>query len=221
MKFMVIISVLTLLCFTQATFAESSTGQGRLFVGSTKVDPKNLNAELEAENLKSLDAITQYGVEITFPVTSFLNTGLRYTKKATFADEKDSSSSTNFESKISQEAMLAVARLLVKKTDSAYFDTFIAVGGTNTDFKINSATQDGELDKKNSFFANPIYTAGASVAIGFKKVYFVIETGYEYNLVDKLKSSGTVNNNVDKINLSGGYVTVGLMFDGIPISPLK
>ena len=218
MKFIVIAC---LLIFTQTTQAETSMGQGRLFIGSTKVDPKDLNTDLEAENLKSLDAITQYGVEITFPVTSFLNTGLRYTKKATFADEKDSSSSTNFESKISQEAMLAVARLLVKKTDSAYFDTFIAVGGTNTDFKINSATQDGELDKKNSFFANPIYTAGASVAVGFKKVYFVIETGYEYNLIDKLKSSGTVNNNVDKIDLSGGYVTVGLMFDGIPISPLK
>lgn len=218
MKFIVITC---LLIFAQTTQAESSTGQGRLFIGSTKVDPKDLNSELESENLKSLDAITQYGVEITFPVTNFLNTGLRYTKKATFADEKDSSSTTNFESKISQEAMLAVARLLVKKTDSAYFDTFIAVGGTNTDFKINSATQDGELDKKNSFFANPIYTAGVSVAVGFKKVYFVIETGYEYNLVDKLKSSGTVNSNVDKINLSGGYVTVGLMFDGIPISPLK
>ncbi len=218
MKFIVITC---LLIFAQTTQAESSTGQGRLFIGSTKVDPQDLNSELESENLKSLDAITQYGVEITFPVTSFLNTGLRYTKKATFADEKDSSSTTNFESKISQEAMLAVARLLVKKTDSAYFDTFIAVGGTNTDFKINSATQDGELDKKNSFFANPVYSAGASVAVGFKKVYFVIETGYEYNLVDKLKSSGTVNSNVDKINLSGGYVTVGLMFDGIPISPLK
>ena len=218
MKFIVITC---LLIFVQTTQAESSTGQGRLFIGSTKIDPKDLNSELESENLKSLDAITQYGVEITFPVTNFLNTGLRYTKKATFADEKDSSSTTNFESKISQEAMLAVARLLVKKTDSAYFDTFIAVGGTNTDFKINSATQDGELDKKNSFFANPVYSAGASVAVGFKKVYFVIETGYEYNLVDKLKSSGTVNSNVDKINLSGGYVTVGLMFDGIPISPLK
>ena len=218
MKFIVITC---LLIFVQTTQAESSTGQGRLFIGSTKIDPKDLNSELESENLKSLDAITQYGVEITFPVTNFLNTGLRYTKKATFADEKDSSSTTNFESKISQEAMLAVARLLVKKTDSAYFDTFIAVGGTNTDFKINSATQDGELDKKNSFFANPVYSAGASVAVGFTKVYFVIETGYEYNLVDKLKSSGTVNSNVDKINLSGGYVTVGLMFDGIPISPLK
>ncbi len=218
MKFIVITSLL--IC-VQCVQAETSMGQGRIFVGSTKVDPKDLNTELEAESLKSLDAITQYGVEITFPVTSFLNTGLRYTIKATFADEKDSSSSTNFESKISQEAMLAVARLLVKKTDSTYFDTFIAVGGTNTNFKINSATQDGELDKKNNFFANPIYTAGASVAVGFKKVYFVIETGYEYNLIDKLKSSGTVNNNVDKINLSGGYVTVGLMFDGIPISPLK
>lgn len=213
--------LLSIFVVVSAVQAETSTGQGRLFIGSTKVDPKDLNSELESENLKSLDAITQYGVEITFPVTSFLNTGLRYTKKASFTDEKDSSSTTDFESKISQEAMLAVARLLIKKTDSAYFDTFIAVGGTNTDFDINTATQDGELDKKNSFFANPIYTAGASVAVGFKKVYFVIETGYEYNLIDKLKSAGTVNSNVDKIDLSGGYVTLGLMFDGIPISPLK
>ena len=213
--------VITIIISTHFVSAADNTGQGRLFIGSTEVNPQDVNTELAAQNLKTLDAITQYGVEITFPVTSFLNTGLRYTKRNFKKDELNSASTTNFESELSQDAMLAVARLLVKKTDSTYFDTFIAIGGTNTDFSINSATQDSELDKKNSFFANPIYTAGASVGVGFKKVYFVIETGYEYNLIDKLKSSGTGSTNIDKINLSGGYVTVGLMFDGIPISPLK
>lgn len=37
------------------------------------------------------------------------------------------------------------------------------------------------------------------------------------NKIEKLEKSGTINDNVKTIDLTGSYLTIGLMFDGIPI----
>ncbi|MCM2281892.1 MAG: hypothetical protein NDI61_08605, partial [Bdellovibrionaceae bacterium] len=72
--------------------------------------------------------------------------------------------------------------------------------------------------ESNDWFASLYSSYGASLAIGYKKVYLVFEGGYQSNTVDKFKSTGIMNDNIQKLNLSGGYATIGLLFDGVSTS---
>ena len=58
--------------------------------------------------------------------------------------------------------------------------------------------------------------AGASVAVGYKSFFFTIEGGYEHNKISGLKATN-INNAVDDLDLSGGYLVVGLLFDNVPV----
>ena len=200
---------------TMFAFAADVTGQARLFLGSTKINPSDVNSDLTTQSLQTMDSLNQYGVEITFPVIKYLNLGLRYTRHDISKDPVNSGSA-NYKAEISQDSMLAVARVPFFKTDIVHIDGFAGLGGSNTTYKITSAAEDGELDKKNSFFASPDFSFGGSIAFGYKKYFFVIEGGYEINKITGLQSSGTVNN-ISTIDLSGTYVAVGIMFDEIPI----
>lgn len=193
--------------------------QGRVFIGSTVVDPVIVNAELNTQGLKEVDSMPQVGVEILYPVLKYVDVGLRYTKRNISRDELVSVSSTEFESQIDQDSALAVVRVPFFKTDILRIDVFAGFGGTNTTYKIKTATQDGELTRKdtNAWFASPYSSYGGSVAIGYNKFYFVVEGGVESNEVNGFKSTGTVNS-LNTIDLSGTYFTVGLMFDGIAAS---
>ena len=91
------------------------------------------------------------------------------------------------------------------------------VGGSNTTYTLKSATQDGGLSKTGSPFATLYSTAGISLALGKGKFYFVLEGGMDSQKVESLERTGTMNNNVNEIDLSGAYFNIGVMFDGIPI----
>lgn len=192
--------------------------QARLFVGSTSINPDNLNDSLEADGLEKMDGITHLGVEITYPVLKYLDVGARYTKKYTDSEENPANPATNFTAELSQDNYLLIARVPVVRSDSFRFDVFAGVGGTNTNVKLKTISQNGELTKGigNSWYSSPYAAAGVSVGMGFKKVYVVVEGGYEHNKVDGFKRSGNPNANIDDLDLSGGYFTIGLMFDGIP-----
>jgi hypothetical protein len=216
------ISLLTfLLTIISANLASANNVpvQGRVFIGSTVVDPVNVNAELNTQGLKEVDSMPQIGVEILYPVLKYVDVGLRYTKRNISRDELVSVSSTEFESQIDQDSALAVVRVPFFKTDIVRIDAFAGLGGTNTTYKIKTATQDGELSRKdsNAWFASPCSSYGGSVAIGYNKFYFVVEGGIESNEVKGFKSTGTINS-LNTIDLSGAYFTVGLMFDGIAAS---
>lgn len=191
--------------------------QARLFIGSTSADPDNLNQEMTAQGLRKFSSIGKYGVEITYPVMKSLNVGINYSRRYLSQDETDSNTTTNYEGVINQDAVLLLARAQLYKTSFMLADVFAGVGGTNTTFSMRSASQDGELTRRESgdWFASPVTAFGASVAFGFNNVYFFVEGGVESNKVDSFKRSGTINNNIQTINLSGNYVTVGILFDGI------
>lgn len=193
--------------------AKDDLGQGRLFLGSTKADPTELKTELTAQNLKNIDAISQFGIEITFPTFQYLNLGLRYNRHYMSQDELVSDPSTDFKAEIIQDSMAGVARVPFLKTDFVHMDVFAGVGFSNTTYSEKVVVQDGQLEKKFS----PYYTAGASMALGYKQYFLVFEGGYEGNKVEGFTRTGTINNNINTIDLSGSYFMVGLMFDGIPI----
>ena len=82
------------------------------------------------------------------------------------------------------------------------------------------ADSSGVIDKigPRDWFASPTGAAGLSVGIGYNNIYGFIEAGYEFNKVSAFERTGTVSNSIQEINLSGHYVTIGVMFDGIKAS---
>lgn len=197
-----------------AALAATDLGQGRLFLGSTQTKPTELNTELTTQGLKNVTLNNAFGVEITFPMAQVFQLGLRYTHHLISQDEDPSNTSTDYKAELVQDTMMGVARLPFFKSDVVYADVFVGAGAAlSTNYTIKTASQDGKLTSGTT----PVAAAGASLSLGFKQYYFMMEAGYEMNKLDKFTSSGTINGNVTAMDLSGSYFLIGFMFDGIPI----
>jgi hypothetical protein len=221
MKLKYLVVVATLLTFVvQDVNAKDIPVQARLFLGATSVEPEDLNTELTAEGLEEVDTVAQMGVEILYPVVKVLDVGLRYTKRGLLREEVANPSATDYQADIVQDSVQAVARIPFFRTAIIRADAFAGFGGTNTTLELKTASQEGTLERKDSasWFADTVSSYGASFAIGYKKFYLVFEGGIENNKVDGFKRTGTVNTNIDVIDLSGSYVTVGILFNGANVS---
>lgn len=208
-----LISIAVVSLFSMSVFA-ADKGQGRLFLGSTSISPKDVNTEIESEGLAPFDMINQFGVEITLPV-KFANAGFRYTTRMMTEEEAVANPVTDYQAEISQQVFAGILRAPLKSGDMVQFDVFVGAGVTSSDLKIKTLAQDGTIEKKG--YSSPMAVAGASVSLGFKSVFFTIEAGYEHNKVTGLKETGTVSGNIDEFDFSGSYLTIGLMFDGVPV----
>jgi hypothetical protein len=203
---------------SQSFAADTIPVNGRLFIGSTSVSPTDLNTSLQSQSMKQVDNITQYGVEIVYPAFRYLDVGIRYSHRTLNNDENPANSSTDYSAKIDQDTYMFLARFPFYKSDIVRLDAFAGAGGSNTTYTIKSATEDGSLTKKANagWFASPYAAAGASVAVGYKWIYFVMEGGFESNKPDSFDRSGTVSSNISNIDLSGSYLTIGILFTGVP-----
>ena len=210
------ISSILFVSFSLNAFAAEFPAQGRLFIGSTAADFSQVNSNLTADGMDTFVSSGRYGLEITYP-WKFLNIGLRYHKTDQVVYEKPESTATNYEGELIQDENLLLARVPVFKQGALYADVFAGFGGTNTTYKLRTATQVGELNKKDpgAFVASPVGAAGVSVGVGHKNVYAFVEAGYEYNKVSSLDRTGSISAAIQEIDLSGSYVLVGLILDGI------
>lgn len=210
MKFFAKLLVLVVLSAQTAMAADMGLGQGRLFLGSAKSSPSELNTQLTAQGIKNIELNNQYGIEITFPTFQYLNLGLRYTHHVT---SQEGSLIPDYKAEVMQDGLMGVVRVPLVKSDVVHFDIFAAGGVNKTTYTEKSATQDGKLENG----ASPTFATGASVAFGYKKYYLFFEGGFESNKVDNLTSSGNPSANISSLDLSGSYVLLGFMFDGIPV----
>lgn len=201
----------------QAFAEETFPAQARLFMATTSINPAELNQEMSSEGLKGFDGIGQIGVEITYPITRFLDVGMRYGRRNVTKDELSADTATAYQGSVQQDAILLLARLPILRTSLLKFDVFGGVGGSNTTFELKSASRDGTLSRKatDDVFASPILSYGASAGIGFKKFYLYVEGGFDRNRVTPLSSSGNMSGSVNSLELSGQYFMIGLLFDGI------
>ncbi len=216
----VLAGAIAFLFISEVTLAKDFPVQGRVFAGTTQVDPKDLNTELEAQGIKNLESSPFYGAEITYSVARYLDLGIRYSRHSVFLDEINSTSATDYQAELDQDAVSLVARIPFLESKFARVEGFAAFGGTNTALKIKSATLNGQLLKedRNGWLASPYSVYGASVALGYKKFFLVFEGGFETNKIIEMERVGTLNNNVETLDLSGSYVSVGLLFDGVSTS---
>ena len=210
-------STLLFLFLSESALAKDIPLQGRLFGGSVAIDPKDVNEEMEAQSLKKFNLLLQYGFEVSYPLVRFFNIGLRLTKRNISRDENPAVEATDYRAEIHQESLQLIGRIPFLNTTFLRMDAFAGFGGTNTIMKIRTASQYGEISRKNGSngFASTMSSFGGSVAVGYKQVYFLVEGGVETNSASKLKRTGTVNNNIEAIDLSGSFFTIGVLFDGI------
>lgn len=200
--------------------ANEFKGQARLFLGSSSNTPSDVNTVLTAENLKNVDSIGVYGVELLYPLASILDVGFRYTRHSFYKDELNSNAFTDYSAELSQDSVMGVARMPFFKTAIIRADVFGAFGGSNTTINLKTASQNGEFTRKaeGAWVATPCYSFGASVAVGYKQYYFFVEGGLETNKVDNFTTTGTITSTINTLDLSGTYIHIGLLFDGVPIS---
>jgi hypothetical protein len=212
--------ILALIIFSSpAALATGFIGEGRLYGGVLNANPTNFNTEMAAEGMNDIKSLIKYGVEISYPLASFLKPGLRY-EHLTASSSQIQSTSSSFSNSIAQESLQLVARVPIITGSIFRFDVFGAVGGSNTTIDLNSPTQNGSLTRliKDGSFSSPRTTFGGSVAAGWKGFYLVAEYGLDSNKPDGFTRSSGVNNNIQNLDLSGSYVTIGLLLDGTLIS---
>jgi hypothetical protein len=209
--------IAALILWSDVSLAIEFPANARLFIGVSNADPANLNQEMKAQGLQEFSKIPKFGVEIAYPLLQFLEVGLSYTKRWMQKDETDSNLLTNYQATLSQDTLYFIARVPFVKSDFFRADVFAGVGGNNTTLTMKSASQDGELSKREAsdWFASFATTYGASVAVGYKNFFVTFEGGVESNKVDSFKRTGNINNNIQSIDLSGSYATIGLMFNGV------
>ncbi|MCM2321827.1 MAG: hypothetical protein NDJ90_01035 [Oligoflexia bacterium] len=218
---LVLVFSLLILTFAGSALADlkSFPAQGRLFVGNTVVRPTELNREMTAQGLDTFNGLTSFGVEITYPALRFLDLGMRYTRRLGMEYVSGGNSTLHYGA-IGQNAILLLARVPFLRTSVFKFDIFAGAGGTNTTLEMKTPSLDGKLSKVGpaEWFAAPTWSYGASAGLGYKKFYFFVEGGFERNVITKMASSGTMTGNVGTLDLSGRYVMLGLLFDGISAS---
>jgi hypothetical protein len=192
--------------------------KARVFVSATQVDVPEFNSLLASEGFSAVDLIPSVGVEITRPFGNWFEAGLRYnmrflTRGVEGLNVNDSTSIAA----LRQDSVQGVARLTVLRTRMLRADFVAGLGGNNTRFELRNTAQDGKLTRANlaDFFATPMACYGASVGIGAKGVYLTAEAGYEHNRIPDLVQTGAIGSSISVLNLSGPYVIVSAMFDGI------
>jgi hypothetical protein len=190
--------------------------QLRLFVGNLTTSPVEVNDELATAGLHKYSSLTTYGLEATYMIVPHLNIGARGEgkwQKVTELATPSSNPQNPYYGSIQQTAALAVVRLDVVTTPVVRLDVFGGAGTAKTSMDIRTSAGD-------SNYRHPMGTtigeAGASVGVGWSNMYFLVEVGHEWNRVDNLSKTGATSSNVNVIDLSGTYVTVGLLFNGLP-----
>jgi hypothetical protein len=206
--------VFLVLSATRFAFAEEFVAKGRIFAGANSADPAELNTEMSKQNIKDFKTLTKYGVDITYALSGVLDVGFRYERISQKNLEVTATAGQDFSANLTQDAVLGVARTTYLKSDILRGDVFVGAGAASTKFAIKNATQDGQLE--SSGYNSLVAEAGTSVGVGYKKVFVFLEGGYIYNKVSSgLGRTGNINGNVGTLDLSGGYLVLGLLFDDI------
>jgi hypothetical protein len=206
--------------FSSMSLAADFPVQGRVFIGGIKPNFGNVNQELRALGLEEIGLVPMLGAEVTYAVLPFLEVGLNYSKRANVRKTSSANANGTYQSELDQDVALAVVRVPFIKTGIVRLDVFAGVGGANTTLKIKSATQAGELSKRDGkeFFASIASRYGASAAVGFRGFYFFFEGGMESNKVDSPTRTGTAGANIQYLDFTGPYSLIGLHIDGATLT---
>lgn len=194
--------------------------QLRLYAGGSTLTADDMNTELTDSSLKKMSTAMNIGAEVSYPLLSFFDVGIRYNKKIGLSDESPTNDLTNYYAGLGQEAYYLLTRIKFLKIANLELDAFAAYGGTNTTLTIKTASQDGEISKKaeTGWYANAASLVGASASFKMAQFRIVLEAGLETNKVASLDYSGSADHDIGVIDLTGPYAGIAFQFDGVKTS---
>jgi hypothetical protein len=202
-----------LLLTTVARAADAPKVKGRIWAGQVTADPKDLNSTLTTDHVDNISKYNKFGADITNPVLSHLELGVRYDK---IYQNNTGTNSIN-SATLNQDIVMGEMRIPIVTSTLLHADIFAAAGLSDSKVEFNTTTETGKLKTDGATgFASE---AGATLGIGFKTVYLFVESGYISNKVQGMKKDSTLTNSVTSMDLSGSYMSIGLLIDGV--SPSK
>lgn len=197
-----------------AQSGSSNSGTGatlRLLGGGASVKPADVNESFQSQQLQKVSASLLLGGEIGYTFGKF-GLGFRYLNNQVSRNEEPDIPNTVYTGSISQDIMMAMAHISLLKKDYVQFELFGGYGSASSRIKVKSSTQKGELNR--GMFNSAVSTAGASLALGYKNFFITFEGGYMGNKATNFSRSGTINDDIQTLDLSGTYAMVGLLFYG-------
>lgn len=194
-----------------------------LFVQSSSIAPTEVNDYLSTNGIEKFTNLYGVGMEVSQPIFPRFNLGARVSMHYQSQNEKakPSANPTNpYYGTLQQVRGAGVARLGLVQSNLMRVDAVGGAGMTNGRLTTHLSGGDATIDDgyNNNKMSNFYSFYGASVAVGWKQFYFVTEAGYEMNKVGKLKCSTNATHSISTLDLSGGYVTIGLMWGSPPSS---
>ena len=197
-----------------ATKGSGKGGSGptlRLIAGAASPSPAEVNKSFESQGLEKVSSSLLLGGELGFAFDR-VELGMRYLSNQVRRAEKPDVPNVEYVGSIKQDLLLAMVHVPVVKGDYARFDLFGGFGGVGSQLKVKSSSQKGEL--KRSLLESAAWTGGASLSLGYKSFFISFEGGYLGNKSRDFSRSGTINQDIQTLEMSGGYAAVSLLFFG-------
>ncbi|OYZ18932.1 MAG: hypothetical protein B7Y39_12935 [Bdellovibrio sp. 28-41-41] len=204
--------------YSHTAFSASSgevPSQIRIFYGKGLVNSTVINDYLTTQNLDSIKDINRIGAEVALYSGSskMFNFGLKY-----FLGQKTIDGATSGEhATVTQGVWQFIGRATLTRKDTHYIDFLLGAGGGSLAFLRETATSRSMLERNQ--YSSRIFTAGFSAGFGYKRLYFYLEAGYDHNYVGSMERTSGSLTPFEGIDMSGPYATIGIMIDGIPITP--
>lgn len=207
---MISISACVSISYGAASKSSSNiNAQARLFVGGMTLNPSDVNTVIEADGLDKIKSGSQFGIEGLTKANDYLSVGVRYNK--IYADSKKD----NYKADFSQDNTLVTLHLHLFQNDVFKIGLFTGLGNSlASTLNVRTSSQNGTYTKKNDSNIN----YGLEMAVGYKKVFLLIEGGYSHNKVDEMTTSGTLTPKISTIDMSGPYVNAGILVEGLDLN---
>ena len=207
-----------LLAVSQNSFAgDEVINQIKISYGQRSLDPKDANTLVEGDGIEAIKKINYLGLEASRDLGSFVNLGLRMNMGTMRAKPTDSTASGTYYASLSQIDFLIMLNFPFIKAEKFKAEIVSGIGVSSSSLTIKSASQDGGFSATQAL---PTTVIGAAIAIGHKYVFLRIEGGYEYSKASSLVKTGAPTGTLEVLDLSGPYVTVGILIDGLKLGKM-
>lgn len=186
----------------------------RFFLSDTTFANKdeNLGALMQADQIEELKTVTGFGLEVDAELSSWFKAGTKIKGVFDGSNKKEAPFPATEYLSVQQYAAGLTGRVMLVNKEKFFFDVFGELGLSNNTVELRTTAGNAKWDKDMHFYQR----AGASMGIGGSAFKMFVEGGYENFKLDHLKYEGTTGQNIDEIDLSGSYVSVGLIVSGLP-----
>ncbi|WP_409478686.1 hypothetical protein [Pseudobdellovibrio sp. HCB154] len=186
----------------------------RFFLSDTTFANKdeNLGALMQAEQIEELKKVTGFGLEVDAELSSWFKAGTKIKGVFNGSNKKEAPFPATEYLSVQQYSAGLTGRVMLVNKENFFFDVFGELGLSNNTVELRTTMGNAKWDKNSHFYQR----AGASTGFGGSSFKMFVEGGYENFKLDNLKHEGAIGQNINEIDLSGPYVSVGLIISGLP-----